>query len=107
LDGKVFKRELERNDYHDIILSDTQLARLSTAVEKNFCGFRKMLVDKYSKIAENDINACYLYLLKLNDVQISALLNCGYSTLKKRVTRLKKAFGTEKDLSLFVRDTVM
>ena len=107
VEGKTFKREIERSDYQDIILSNTQLARLSTAVEKHFSGFRKMLADKYPKMDENEINLCYLYLLNLNDIQISALLNLGYSSLKKRVSKLKKAFETEKELSGYIRDMVV
>jgi len=107
VEGKAFKREMEKSDYQDIILNNTQLARLSTAVEKHFSGFRKMLADKYPKMDENEINLCYLYLLNLNNIQISALLNLGYSSLKKRVSKLKKAFKTEKELLRYICDMVV
>ena len=39
--------------------------------------------------------------------QIAALLQCDYSTIKKRSAKLKMAFGTEKTLQIYLRAFVL
>ena len=107
LQGKTIKREAKREDYPELHLDTSQLSRLNTAVEKHFRGFGRTLTDHFPKINSDEIKQCQLYLLNLEDVQIAHLLHCDYSTVKKRSTKLKKAFGTEKELQLFVRGTVL
>ena len=106
LRGKQIKREAKSGDYPELHLSDVQLHDLSVAVEKQFCGFERTLTDLYPKINRNAMNQCLLYLLDLEDVQIAALLSCDYSTVKRRSTKLKQVFGTEKELRQFIREFV-
>jgi tetratricopeptide (TPR) repeat protein len=107
LGGKQIKREAKSNAYPELHLNNTQLLRLSVAVEKHFPGFGKMLTDLCPKINRDEMSQCLLYLLDFEDVQIAALLSCDYSTVKKRSLKLKKAFGTEKELHLFIREFVL
>ena len=104
--GKQIKREAKSGDYPELHLNNAQLYDLSVAVEKHFCGFEKTLTDLYPKINRNAINQCLLYLLDLDDVQIASLLSCDYSTVKRRSTKLKQVFGTEKELRQFIREFV-
>ena len=107
LSGKQIKRESKSNAYPELHLNNTQLLLLSVAVEKHFPGFGKMLTDLCPKINRDEMSQCQLYLLDFEDVQIAALLSCDYSTVKKRSLKLKKAFGTEKELRLFIREFVL
>ena len=107
LKGKDIKREAKCGDYPELRLNPKQLSQLAAATEKHFGGLCKSLTDLCPKISRDEMNQCLLYLLNAEDVQIAALLNCDYSTVKKRSAKLKKAFGTEKDLLLFIRGFVL
>ncbi len=107
LSGKNIKRDAKSDAYPELHLGITQLSRLDVAIEKNFAGFGKILTDSFPKITHDEMMQCQLYLLNLEDVQIAALLSCDYSTVKKRSLKLKKAFRTEKDLRLFIRELVL
>ena len=107
IQGKEIKREAKRVDYPELHLDASQISRLDTAVEKHFNGFRKTLSDVFPKISADEMSQCQLYLLNLEDVQIAHLLSCDYSTVKKRSAKLKKAFGTEKELLLYIREYVL
>ena len=107
LQGKEIKREAKHDDYPELHLSVSQLSQLNTAVENHFSGFGKKLADLCPRINCEELNQCQLYLLSLDDVQIAALLDRDYSTVKKRSTKLKKAFGTEKELAVFIRAIVL
>jgi len=103
LENKVVKKT---GDYPELCLNSIQLHDLSFAVEKHFHEFEKTLTDLYPKISRNAMSQCLLYLLNLEDVQISALLSCDYSTVKKRTSKLKTAFKTKKEPRQFIRDLV-
>ena len=107
LNGKTIKREAKSDAYSELHLNHTQFLRLTVAVEKHFPGFGKKLTNLCPKINRDEMNQCILYLLDFEDVQIAALLSCDYSTVKKRSVKLKKAFGTEKKLRLFIREFVL
>ena len=107
LSGKNIKRDAKSDAFPELHLDITQLSRLDVAIEKNFAGFGKILTDSFPKITHDEMMQCQLYLLNLEDVQIAALLSCDYSTVKKRSLKLKKAFHTEKELRLFIRELVL
>lgn len=106
LGNKTIKRESKKDDYPELRLSNAQLNNLSMAVEKHFRGFEETLTDLYPKISRNVINQCFLYLLNLEDVQIAALLSCDYTTIKRRSSKLKKVFKTEKEPRTYIRGLV-
>ena len=107
LHGVYIKRNAKIDDHPELRLGDVQLSKLEVAVEKVFPGFIKNMVERYSRISRDEINQCLLCLLNLKDVQIAALMYNDYSTIKKRSAKLKKAFGTEKTLQIFLRSLVL
>ena len=107
LDGVYIKREARIDDYYELQLSKQQLSSLLVAVDRNFNGLCNILTCLYPKMSQNEMNQCLLCLLDLKDVQIAALLHSDYSTIKKRSTKLKKAFNTEKPLQVFIREFVL
>ena len=106
LKDKSIKREAKCEDYSELRLDDAQLSQLMAAVERHFHGFGKVLTDRYPRISDDESLQCMLCLLNLKDVQIAALLHCDYSTIKKRSSKLKRAFCTEKTLQAFIREFV-
>lgn len=104
---KHIKREAKKDAYPELHLSEVQLHALETAVEKHFCGFEKTLTSLYPKISPNLIRQCLLYLLNMEDVQIAALLSCEYTTIKRRSSKLKEAFGTKKEPRQFIKELVL
>ena len=104
---KQIKREAKRGAYPDLELNTAQLHSLSVAVEKNFPGFEETLTNLYPKINRNAIHQCLLYLLNMEDVQIAALLSCDYTTVKRRSSKLREAFSTQKDPRQFIRELVL
>lgn len=107
LEGKCIKRDVKSNDLCEFWLEEQELSELAIAVERHFNGFGKLLTSQYPKMSSSELNQCRLCLLNLTDVQIAALLHSDYSTIKKRSAKLKKAFGTEKSLQIFIRELVL
>ena len=101
------KREANIHEYQNFQLDGDQLSQLEVAVSKHFDGFGKMLTSLYPKITRSEMYQCLLCLLNLEDIQIAALLQHNYSTIKKRSVKLKKAFSTEKTLQSFLREWVL
>ena len=101
------KREANINEYKNLQLDGDQLSQLEVAVSKHFKGLGKMLTSLCPKITRNEMYQCLLSLLNLEDVQIAALLQYDYSTIKKRSVKLRKAFLTEKTLQSFMRGWVL
>ena len=101
------KRGSKSYDHPEIALNDKQLFQLEIAVEKHFCGLVGILAERCPRMSRNDTIQCQLSLMNLTDAQIAALMRNDYSTVKKRSNKLKKAFGTEKTLQLFIKGLVM
>ncbi len=106
-EGVHIKRGANINDYQYLRLDKDQLLKLEVAVSKHFDGFGSKLTSLYPKITRNEMNQCLLSLLNFEDVQIAALLQCNYSTIKKRSVKLKNAFQTEKTPQSFLREWVL
>ena len=101
------KRGSKYYDHPEMALNDKQLFQLEMAVEKHFSGLVGILAERCPRMSRNDTIQCQLSLLNLTDAQIAALMHNDYSTVKKRNIKLKKAFGTEKTLQLFIKDLVL
>jgi tetratricopeptide (TPR) repeat protein len=101
------KRGSKYSDHPEIALDDKQLFQLEMAIEKHFCGLVGILAERCPRMSRNDTIQCQLSLLNLTDVQIAALMRNDFSTVKKRSNKLKKAFGTEKTLQMFMKDLVI
>ncbi len=103
LDGKSIKRITIPEDYPDLGLDSQQLLLLATATEKHFKGFEQHLLQLFPKITPLELDICRLMLLGVNEKQVSILLRRDYSTIMEHVRKMKKAFGTEKNLVSFIR----
>ena len=73
---------------------------LHEAVNRHFAGFTMRLKKAYPQLTDSDLNYCSLYLLGLNDADISALMQKAYPTVSQRSRKLKTIFGSELSLPI-------
>ena len=75
-------------DFHEIALTNAIGLSLSDAVAKHFPNLVSQLATLTPKLTWKDVQICHLCLLKLEDAQIAALLQCNHSTVYRRKARL-------------------
>ena len=91
------------SDYTHIKLDEDTVIGLGEAVTRHFPNLKPKLLAFDIDLKKDDLLLCYLYLLGLKDSQIALLRQCHYSTVNRQVTRLKKIWGTQKDLPTFIK----
>lgn len=101
------KRIAVKESYSHLRLDDSQLLRLREAAEKHFNGLQTKLSLLYPKIKQYETDQCMLYLLDLNDSEISVLLGKDYTTINKRTQKLKKEFKIDVELTVFVKNLII
>ena len=101
VENQVFKTKVNYNVYKDFALSPTQLNALREAVENHFPSFTVNLQERYPELTNDDLDYCRLYLLGLNEAQISALMQKSYTAVSDRSRKLRKIFGTDQVSSVF------
>ena len=85
--------------YADIALTYAQKAELKEAALRHYGHLFERLRQQYPELKEKDFFYCYLCLLELDNVQISALMQKSISTIWDRESRLKRIFGSEDKAS--------
>ena len=93
--------------YKEFALDKIQLMALHDAVDRHFPNFTTDLRKAYPTLTKDDLNYCRLYLLDLNEAEVSALMQRAYTTVCDRSRKLKRVFGTADHPSVFLRDKVM
>ena len=101
VENQVFKTKVNYNVYKDFALSPTQLNALREAVKNHFPSFTVNLQERYPELTNDDLDYCRLYLLGLNEAQISALMQKSYTAVSDRSRKLRKIFGTDQMSSVF------
>jgi len=101
------KRIAIKESYSHLRLDGSQLLRLEEAAEKHFNGLKTKMLILYPKIKQFETDQCLLYLLDLNDSEISILLGKDYTTINKRTQKLKKEFKIDTELAVFVKGIVI
>ena len=85
--------------YSDIALTYAQKSELKEAALKHYGPLFERLGQQYPELKEKDFFYCYLCLLELDNVQISALMQKSISTIWDRESRLKRIFGSKDKVS--------
>ncbi len=93
-----FKTTIAYKFYKDFALDRQQLLELRLAVDHHFRKFTTYLKTAYPKLTNSDIDYCCLYLLGLNDADVSALMQRTYNTVFERSSKIRKIFGNEDPL---------
>ena len=88
--------------YSNIALDNKQKAQLKDAANRHYGKLFEIIKKRYPSFKEKDYLYCYLCLLKLNNVQIAALLQKTASTIWERERRLHNIFSDESDIGIIL-----
>ena len=97
-DGK-FKSQIDCTIYKKYALNKEQLQALCEATNRHFEQFTVRLAKTYPALTRTDLDYCCLYLLGLNEADISALMQRAYNTVNERSSKLKRIFGCNNGIS--------
>jgi hypothetical protein len=84
--------------YKDNALSKEQLLALRDAAETNLPRFVSLIRKQFPKLTDNDMDYCYLFLLGLNEADISALMQRAYTTVCDRSRKISRIIGANESL---------
>lgn len=87
------------DDFPELALSPTDLTALRMAADTAFGGFLGRLAKRHPDLNQAGLNCCCLALMGLSNTEMAALLGVKYNALTNRISRIKKALGTEENLS--------
>ena len=92
-----------RNSHEKYVaFTEEDAAMLKSAVLKHYENFEMVLLGKYPKLSQSDLQLCQLYLLGLDERQIAVLQNKSYSAIKKRANTLKNTLGLNESLPSYL-----
>ena len=94
-------------DYPQMKLDTETIAILDEAVVKHFPNYKQHLLSLDSKLKQNDVLLCNLYLLGLNNNQISVLTQNHYTTIFRKTKRLEQSLDDGVTLSEFLQKTAV
>ena len=100
-----FKSKVSCDEYKSFALDKNQLLKLRDAVDRHYNNFTKRLQKKYPDLSDDDIDYCCLYLLRLKDVDVSALMQRDYSTVCYRKRKIKTIIKPMKHISEMLYNT--
>ena len=93
-----FKSKMDYLIYKDNALSKEQLLALRDAAETNLPRFVTLIRKQFPKLTDNDMDYCYLFLLGLNEADISALMQRAYTTVCDRSRKISRIIGANESL---------
>ena len=92
-----------RNSHEKYVsFTEEDAAALKAAVLKHYGNFESVLMGKYPKLSNDDLQLCQLYLMGLDERQIAVLQNKSYSAIKKRANTLKGLLGLDENLPAYL-----
>ena len=92
-----------RNSHEKYVsFTEEDAAALKAAVLKHYGNFESVLLGKYPKMGNDDLQICQLYLMGLDERQIAVLQNKSYSAIKKRANSLKNLLGLDENLQAYI-----
>ena len=99
-----FKAKVDYAVYKDSALDKQQLLDLRLAADRHFNQFTVRLKQAYPKLTNSDLDYCCLYLLGLNDADVSALMQKAYPTVSQRSRKIKAVLKSDSTLPVTLRD---
>ena len=94
-----FKAKVDYAVYKDSALDKQQLLELRLAADRHFNQFTVRLKKDFPMLTNGDLDYCCLYLLGLNDADVSALMQKSYTAVSDRSRKLKTIFGKDNILA--------
>ena len=107
VEGLQLTTRTSYSDHSDLIIDDGIAIKLGDAVSAHFPELRTRLLERYPKISQKDLLLCNLYLLGLDEKQISMLKGCSYTTIYRQRNNLRKKFKTDDSLGTFIIKLVL
>ena len=93
-----FKSKMDYLIYKDNALNKEQLLALRDAAGTNLPRFVSQIRKQFPKLTDNDMDYCYLFLLGLNEADISALMQRAYTTVCDRSRKISRIIGANESL---------
>ena len=93
-----FKSKMDYLIYKDKALSKEQLLALRDAAGTNLPRFVSQIRKQFPKLTDNDMDYCYLFLLGLNEADISAMMQRAYTTVCDRSRKINRIIGANESL---------
>ncbi len=93
-----FKSKMDYLIYKDSAFSKEQLLALRNAAETNLSRFVSHIRKQFPKLTDSDMDYCYLFLLGLNEADISALMQRAYTTVCDRSRKISRIIGANESL---------
>ena len=106
VENRNFKPKVNHYIYKDYALDRSQLKALVEAADQHLDNFTFRIRKKYPSLTDDDMKYCCLYLLGLNEADISALMQRAYSTVCDRNRKIKNIIGTKGELAVALMDWV-
>ncbi len=98
-----FKAQMDCELYKDAALDKEQVIALRDAADWHLDYFTMRLKKAYPDLTNSDLGYCCLYLLGLNDADVSALMQKAYPTVSQRSRKIKAILGNDSPLPLTLR----
>jgi hypothetical protein len=93
-----FKSKMDYLLYKNNALSKDQLLALRNAAEEHLVRFISCMHKQFPKLNDNDMDYCYLFLLGLNEADVSALMQRAYTTVCDRSRKISRLIGADDSL---------
>jgi tetratricopeptide (TPR) repeat protein len=93
-----FKSKMDYLIYKDYALSKDQILALRDAAEKHLTRFVSQIRKQFPKLTDSDMDYCYLFLLGLNEADISALMQRAYTTVCDRSRKINRIIEADDSL---------
>jgi hypothetical protein len=101
-----FKPKTECSIYKTIALDRKQLNSLIESADLFLARFTVRLRKRYPALTLDDMYYCCLYLIGLNEADISALMQRAYSTVCERNRKIKRVLEVQGDLSAALQNLI-
>jgi tetratricopeptide (TPR) repeat protein len=102
--GNYFKSKMDCSAYKEYALGKEQLQSLRDSADEHMAQFTTRLRKQFPSLNEEDVNYCCLYLLGLNEAEISVLMQRAYPTVCERNRKIRRIIGEKNDLVFALRN---
>ncbi len=99
-----FKSKINYVYYKEYALQKGQILALRVAADEYMDCFTTRVRKRYPSLTDEDVNYCCLYLLGLNEADISALMQKAYPTVCERKRKIRRIIGEQDDVLFTLRN---
>jgi hypothetical protein len=93
-----FKSKMDCVIYKEYALQKEQQLALRMAADEKMDSFTVRIRKQFPDLTDDDVTYCCLYLLGLNEADISALMQKAYPTVCERKRKIRRIVGEENNL---------